>query len=808
MYFLHLLCYTFEFRNDMRHLALFTTLCFSFFTWNACQLKDSSDAAFKEIALAQDIYGAASPIRLQADSTLVLLRDYFHENLPDSIYAEGLQVIFEKDKTVLIGQIQRAVGVLKAYVHGREYAIPLYQNQQKKHSIRVYLPENSYTSIALKGTFTQWNPDLISFDIQGDTAVAEVWLDPGMHQYVLIKDGKEIPDPSNPDQVSNGMGGYNSVLRNENSKAEDCQVIETLKYEKNILYLSPLGKNQELIVLLNNSILPKDNIKNTPDAVELHIPLASVDFPRSRLRVFSFCGSYRLPELEVIIKEGKPVQFPEELDRHDWHASTWYFMMMDRFKNGNPNNDRKVNDLEILDIANYFGGDIAGVEEIIAKGYFDLLGINTLWLSPITQNPEGAWGLWDKGGVRTKFSGYHGYWPVSNVRVDDRFGSAEELRSMLQLGHQQNMNFLLDYVANHVHKEHPIYQKNPDWATELYLPDGSLNTERWDEHRLTTWFDTFMPTLDLRRPEIVEPMSDSALVWVRDFDFDGFRHDATKHIDELFWRTLTLKMKHLNRESLPFQIGETYGSPSLINSYISTGMLQSQFDFNLYDAAVQCFAQNGAHKKELLETLENSLHTYGAHHLMGNISGNQDRARFISYAHGDVRFDEDAKLAGYTREIKSPENQDAYKKLLLLHAFNISIPGVPIIYYGDEIGMPGANDPDNRRMMRFDSLSTWELFTLENTQKLFQFRKNQLPLSQGSTEIIKDAPEELIVIKRSYLDKIIYCVINPSDKELVYPWKNPKNTEIVTTFSSEVPTDQWKLKPYAFDFVILQRITQ
>ena len=105
---------------------------------------------------------------------------------------------------------------------------------------------------------------------------------------------------------------------------------------------------------------------------------------------------------------------------------------------------------------------------------------------------------------------------------------------MLAEAHKRDINIILDYVANHVHKEHPLYQKHPDWATNLYLPDGTLNTEKWDEHRLTTWFDTFMPTLDLERPEIYEPMTDSALFWVTEYKFDGFRHDATKHIPDVF----------------------------------------------------------------------------------------------------------------------------------------------------------------------------------------------------------------------------------------------------------------------------------
>ena len=314
-----------------------------------------------------------------------------------------------------------------------------------------------------------------------------------------------------------------------------------------------------------------------------------------------------------------------------------YFMMIDRFLNGDPSNDRPVEDPEVHPKANFYGGDIAGIDQKIEDGFFRSLGMNTLWLSPFTKNPEDAWGLWDKGGVTTKFSGYHGYWPISNVVPDGRFGRPEVIRDMLGSAHEQEMNVLLDYVANHVHQSHPIYQEHPDWATELYLPDGSLNTERWDEHRLTTWFDTFMPTLDLRRQEIVDPMTDSALVWVTHYAFDGFRHDATKHISERYWRTLTSKIKRALPERRIYQIGETYGSPDLIASYLGSGMLDAQFDFNVYDAAVSAFSgaeEVGPASGRLAEKLQQSLQFYGHHNLMGCISGNQDRIAFHQHCLG------------------------------------------------------------------------------------------------------------------------------------------------------------------------------
>ena len=160
---------------------------------------------------------------------------------------------------------------------------------------------------------------------------------------------------------------------------------------------------------------------------------------------------------------------------------------------------------------------------------------------------------------------------------------------MITTAHENNKNVLLDYVANHVHLEHPVYQQHPEWATDLYLPDSTLNTEKWDEYRLTTWFDTHLPTLDLENPLVYEAMSDSALYWFENFEIDGFRHDATKHIPEVFWRTLTRKLKQ--RVMIPenrsiYQIGETYGNAELIGSYVNSGQMDAQFDFNFFDKAI------------------------------------------------------------------------------------------------------------------------------------------------------------------------------------------------------------------------------
>ena len=202
----------------------------------------------------------------------------------------------------------------------------------------------------------------------------------------------------------------------------------------------------------------------------------------------------------IPLQNGLVIQNASQLKRTDFQAQIMYFLMVDRFRDGETSNNKPIKNDSVLPKVNFKGGDLQGVVNIIESNYFKDLGVNTIWLSPILKNPEKAYGKWIK--PATKFSGYHGYWPVSNIKIDERFGNPKALKALLKNAHQQNMNVILDYVANHVHKDHPLYKQHPDWFTSLYLPDGTMNTEKWDSHRLTTWFDTFLPTIDFSKPSL------------------------------------------------------------------------------------------------------------------------------------------------------------------------------------------------------------------------------------------------------------------------------------------------------------------
>ncbi|MBA7560867.1 1,4-alpha-glucan branching enzyme GlgB [subsurface metagenome] len=729
-----------------------------FFTGNSCK-KDRYGG------IQEYICGLASPLVFTRDTLALYMQDYFTDPsvIGNIIFPDNLSAIPVSERsqyTMIRKDNLRPLSVIAIEtVDGQKYSILLKNLKKEKVTINFNPGNGKYAEVKVRGSLNRWNAKASKMSEINGIWTEEFELVPGEYQYLLVADGVEMINPSNTDSIDNNMGGFNSLLKVGKYQQEDLPFLRTVSYNNTEIHLTSTEELSEVYAFWQNRQL---DARISDRKVLVKIPREIIQSQRSFIRVFA-CNEKGLSnDILIPMGKGEIVRDPSVISRFDRHSMIMYFMMIDRFRNGNPENDEPVNDPEILPKANYFGGDLEGILETLRDGYFDILGVNTIWLSPISQNPVTAYGLYKK--PHTRFSGYHGYWPVSSTRIDYRFGTAKEFQDLVDETHEQNKNILLDYVANHVHELHPVYLQHPDWATELYLPDGTLNTERWDEYRLTTWFDTFLPTLDLRRPEVVDPMTDSAIFWIKEYGIDGFRHDATKHIDELYWRTLTHKLKKVTScNPMIYQIGETYGSPELISSYISTGMLDGQFDFNVYDDAVAVFARDSESFERLKNSLTQSLRYYGYHSVMGYITGNQDRPRFISLAGGSLKFEEDSKYAGWNRRIEVG-NLQGYDKLKLLHAFNMTIPGIPIIYYGDELGIPGGNDPDNRRWMKFDDLSEPEQDVKSTVQKLTGLRTSMLPLIYGDLQILHCDKNSFAFI-RNYFDDFVLVVFNKSQTQ-------------------------------------------
>ncbi|MFI3240023.1 MAG: alpha-amylase family glycosyl hydrolase [Bacteroidales bacterium] len=533
----------------------------------------------------------------------------------------------------------------------------------------------------------------------------------------------------------------------------------------------------KIVGMWQNEVIPSESISIVDGAIVVNIPAKASAMDRSYIRLYASLGDNLYSDILVPLTNGIAVSSVDEITRHDPHAQVLYSLMIDRFYNALPENDMPLNDPEVLPIADYMGGDIKGITEKVKSGFFTDLGISTIWMSPITQNPYDAWGLYPE--PRTKFSGYHGYWPIYSTMIDKRFGTDAELRELLDEAHKRDINVILDYVANHLHIMSPVIKEHPDWITDSILPDGRRNFELWDDERLTTWFDVHIPSLDLSREDICDAMTDSALYWIENYDLDGFRHDATKHIPEGYWRMLTSKMvERTAPERKLYQIGETYGSPELIGLYVKNGMLDAQFDFNVYDRATWSFGapDNQGNLKELAEELQRSHAMYGAHNTMGYITGNHDRPRFISLAGGSVKWDEDSKLAGWTRDITVGDST-SYDKLAMLKAFILTIPGVPCIYQGDEYGIPGGNDPDNRHMMVFDGYNEKEQRNRDAAAKLAKLRAESLPLIYGDI-IPLVAEKDVMVFARVYAGDVVVVAFNKGTEAMTIDIELPEAIEL------------------------------
>jgi cyclomaltodextrinase / maltogenic alpha-amylase / neopullulanase len=765
------------------------------------------------VAKERQMVGMAAPIRLQTDSTVIELKDYFLDPRKiDSVQIVGSlksSISGDSSKLIIVTGTKTIpfLSLMTVWVKGYSYSFLLERSPRMWKRITFNPKKKIFKKVQIAGEMNNWNPSHTFLTFKDSAWTTDLFLNPGKYQYQLVLDGKWTLDPGNPEKVDNNIGGYNSLLHVGNISPSGLPFLFTNKTEKNKITIGVKNKMTRYFVFWQNGLLGEQFQKADSSGITIVIPRKARQFERSYIRVWAYNQSGSSNQLLIPLVNGEVLLKPSEIKRSDKEAMILYFLMVDRFCDGDTSNDRPVIDKDVDPRVNFQGGDLRGIQKKIEEGYFTDLGVNTLWISPITQNPPDAWTEYPA--PHRKFTGYHGYWPVTLSTVDNRFGRDSDLKNMVGEAHDRNMNVLLDYVSNHVHKESEIYKKHPEWATPFILPDKRKNIRLWDEQRLTTWFDEFLPTLDLSNPEVCNMMSDSALFWIKEYKLDGFRHDATKHIPEIYWRTLTRKI--IEQVEIPedrsvYQIGETYGSRDLISSYINPGLLDAQFDFDLYFNARTIFTKDNSSFKDLNYVLQETFNYYGEHSLMGNISGNQDQTRFISLASGALKFGEDDREAGWKRDIEVMDTS-GYDKLTTFLAFNLTIPGIPVIYYGDEFGMPGANDPDNRRMMKFDHLTAREARTKGIVQQLTRLRNENLCFIYGDLSPLL-VSDDLYVYMRSYFTNVAFVIFNKDKTSKKIEFEIPERfdkVQLKTTFGNNFKVDRNRisvtLKPNTFEIL-------
>ena len=367
-----------------------------------------------------------------------------------------------------------------------------------------------------------------------------------------------------------------------------------------------------------------------------------------------------------------------------------YEIMPDRFADGDPGNDDPARSKGLFDRAKkryYHGGDLKGIIDHLP--YLKDLGITALWLTPVYDNN-------DRLNERERPEGeavtdYHGYGAVDFYAVDEHLGDLATLRELVDAAHRAGMRVIQDQVANHTGPYHP-WVADPPTPTWFHGSAESHLDETWqtwtiaDPHAppelrrstLDGWFVNILPDLNQDDPEAARYLIQNALWWIGTTGLDGIRQDTLPYVPRTFWRDWSAA---LHREYPRLRIvGEMWdGDPGLVSFFqggaarfdgVDSG-IDTLFDFPLFYPVRRAFAEGKPIKEVATMLAHDQLYRDPASLL--TFAGNHDTPRFMN------------------------ETGASADGLRLAFTFLLTARGLPMIYAGDEIGMPGGGDPDNRR---------------------------------------------------------------------------------------------------------------
>lgn len=387
-----------------------------------------------------------------------------------------------------------------------------------------------------------------------------------------------------------------------------------------------------------------------------------------------------------------------------------YFIMTDRFYDGDTSNDK---DVIKGDLSAYNGGDFQGI--IDKLDYIKNLGFTAIWISPVVENQS---------------MGYHGYWATDFYKTNEHFGTMDKLKELVTKAHSKGIKVIFDIVLNHTGSLHP-YVNNPKYTD--WFHDYSEISDYNDQQQVENGWLAGLPDLNQDNPEVKKYLIDMAKWWIKETGIDGYRLDTTRHVPKSFWQDFSKEIK----KDYPdfYLIGEVFnGDINYVGSYQNTG-IDGLTDFPLYYAINDVFKDSKS-AVELADAISNAG-SYKNRYVMGTFIDNHDVPRFVN-------------------QISSLQNERLESAL----TFMMTYTGIPIMYYGTEIGMDGGSDPDNRRDMDWSAKSS----ITDYIKKLVNIRKTNKALTDGDIKVLK-ADNNFISYSRKYQDNTVIVAFNTSDSK-------------------------------------------
>jgi len=443
-----------------------------------------------------------------------------------------------------------------------------------------------------------------------------------------------------------------------------------------------------------------------------------------------------------------------------------YLIMPDRFANGDPTNDEPAEFPGSYDRAKpraWHGGDLRGVQDHLA--YLKDLGITTVWLTPIVKN----------GATQD----YHGYGAVDLYAVDPHLGTLQDYQDLVAAAHKLHMKILFDVVPNHVGPLHPWVANppTPDWfhgtasdhlstfsplkpdfygqsdkrdvTNDLFEALEDPHTPPQMRANLTTgWFFGLLPDLNTENSLVVEYLTQNSIWWAESSGLDGFRIDTFPYVPRKFWAEWhSVLRKYYPRLST---IGEVFHPDPTVTSFFVGGrkgwdgidtQLTTVFDFPTFFTLRDVLLKQAPVGKIANILRQDSLYPHPD--FLISFFANHDVPRFASMPGSSIA------------------------KVKLAFGLTLTLRGIPELYYGDEIAMPGGNDPDNRR----DFPGGWQgdeknAFTAEGrtpeqqdvfayVQKLLQLRREHAALRSGQLWHLSSDDTSYVFLRETEEEKLV-----------------------------------------------------
>ena len=413
----------------------------------------------------------------------------------------------------------------------------------------------------------------------------------------------------------------------------------------------------------------------------------------------------------------------------EWAKMTiWYQIFPERFANGDPalnpegcfewgSRDPKWD--------SFFGGDIQGM--IDRLDYLVDLGINGIYLCPIFKAPS-----------------THKYDTEDYFEIDPQFGTKETFKRFVDLAHEKGIRIMLDLVVNHCGYTFAPWQdvleygdasKYKDWFHIHGFPVARLEEEGWPNYDAFAFVKS-MPKMKTENPEVRDYYINVARYWTSEFNIDGWRLDVANEVDHVFWREFRKAMR-LIRDDI-YILGEVWHDA---NPWLKGDQFDAVMNYPLTSAINDFIAKNDSTASEFKEAISRiqTMYSQNATEVNLNLLDSHDTARLLTTCGDDKR------------------------KVLLAYSFLMTLAGTPSIYYGDEIGMDGENDPLCRKCMVWDK-EQQDLEMFASFKEIIALRKTHAALRSTQLEwLAVNDDENYILFKKSAAGEDIYLVLNNSD---------------------------------------------